>query len=53
MKSLPDLRMSILSIMGHTDDEMHPKPWSKLRLKGRDDKMKNMAYHPALQESSH
>lgn len=36
MKSLPDLRMSILSTMGHTDDEMPPKPWLKLRLKGRE-----------------
>ena len=48
MKSLPDL-----STMGHTDNEMPPKSWSKLRLKGRDYKMKNMTHHPALQESSH
>ena len=35
MKSLLDLGMSIPGTLGQSGHEMPPKPWSKLRPKGR------------------
>ena len=35
MKSLPDLGMSIPSAVEQIGHEMPPKPWLKLRLKGK------------------
>ena len=46
MKSSLDLGMSIPSVVRQIGHEMPPKLWSKLRPKGKDYKVKNVAHHP-------
>ena len=54
MKSSPDLEMSIPSAMGQSGHKMAPKTLVKIKTEREGIvKIKNVAHHSVLQESSH